>query len=287
MNPFYSEPAFNSLGASWVDQGLGGYLKTAGYAASVYEPALGMFKVPTLRNVGKQSGVNFPKAYGHNGYFKSLEEVVHFYNTRDTMPWPAPEYAATVNTTQVGNLGLTPVEEKSIVAFLNTLSDVEIDTLSYTAGAHGSIAGSSTQTVNSGSDGTAVTAVPDTGYHFVSWSDGVTSATRTDTNVKGDVNVTANFALNTVAKSLTINGPNRAKHGYAFKLYGKVTPIFSSIQITRYRYVHHKWVSYGRYNQKGRYDGTWIANVSTNHTGSWKFIIRANGLSATRYVTAY
>jgi len=127
MNPFYSEPAFNSLGASWVDQGLGGYLKAAGYDASVYEPALGMFKVPTLRNVGKQSGVNFPKAYGYNGYFKSLEEVVHFYNTRDTMPWPAPEYAATVNQTQVGDLGLTPAEEKSIVAFLKTLSD-EIST---------------------------------------------------------------------------------------------------------------------------------------------------------------
>jgi cytochrome c peroxidase len=128
MNPFYSELVFNSLGTSWVDQGLGGYLKTAGYDASVYEPALGMFKVPTLRNVGKQSGVNFPKAYGHNGYFKSLEEIVHFYNTRDTMPWPAPEYAATVNQTQVGNLGLTPAEEKSIVAFLKTLSDEKIAT---------------------------------------------------------------------------------------------------------------------------------------------------------------
>jgi cytochrome c peroxidase len=128
MNPFYSELAFNSLGASWVDQGLGGYLKAAGYDASIYEPVLGMFKVPTLRNVGKQSGVNFAKAYGHNGYFKSLEEVVHFYNTRDTMPWPAPEYAATVNQTQVGNLGLTPAEEKSIVAFLKTLSDEKIAT---------------------------------------------------------------------------------------------------------------------------------------------------------------
>src|SRR5450759_1185120 len=52
MNPFYSELAFNSVGASWVDLGLGGHLKAAGYDASVYEPALGMFKVPTLRNVG-------------------------------------------------------------------------------------------------------------------------------------------------------------------------------------------------------------------------------------------
>ena len=31
------------------------------------------------------------KAYGHNGYFKSLEEIVHFYNTRDVEMWPAPE----------------------------------------------------------------------------------------------------------------------------------------------------------------------------------------------------
>lgn len=26
------------------------------------------------------------KAYMHNGYFKSLNEVVHFYNTRDRLP---------------------------------------------------------------------------------------------------------------------------------------------------------------------------------------------------------
>jgi hypothetical protein len=25
------------------------------------------------------------EAYGHNGYFKSLKENVHFYNTRDTL----------------------------------------------------------------------------------------------------------------------------------------------------------------------------------------------------------
>jgi len=24
--------------------------------------------------------------FGHNGYFKSLEEIVHFYNTRDVEP---------------------------------------------------------------------------------------------------------------------------------------------------------------------------------------------------------
>ena len=45
-------------------------------------------------------------------------------------------------------------------------------TLTYTAGANGSITGASPQTVNHGADGTEVTAVPNTGYHFVNWSDG-------------------------------------------------------------------------------------------------------------------
>ena len=46
-------------------------------------------------------------------------------------------------------------------------------TLTYTAGANGTIAGTTPQTVNYGANGTLVTAVPNTGYHFVEWSDGV------------------------------------------------------------------------------------------------------------------
>src|ERR1035437_2444625 len=127
MNPFYSEFAFNPLGASWIDLGLGGYLKSAGYDVSVYTPELGKFKVPTLRNVDARPSAGFVKAYGHNGYFKSLEEIVHFYNTRDVpgAGWPAPEYAANM-TSEVGNLGLTPAEEEAIVAFLKTLTDTKL-----------------------------------------------------------------------------------------------------------------------------------------------------------------
>jgi cytochrome c peroxidase len=42
---------------------------------------LGLFKTPTLRNVDKRKGDGFVKAYAHNGWFKSLESIVHFYNT--------------------------------------------------------------------------------------------------------------------------------------------------------------------------------------------------------------
>jgi cytochrome c peroxidase len=124
---------------TFVDVGLGGYLRSAGYPAAVYEPEMGKVKVPTLRNVDLRPSLSVVKAYGANGYFKTLEGVVHFYNTRDVLArcpgpyteaqalkancWPAPEVAANVNTVQLGNLGLNSSEEAAIVAYLRTLSD--------------------------------------------------------------------------------------------------------------------------------------------------------------------
>lgn len=123
-NPFYSMPrAWNPDGASWVDPGLGGFLKSAGYGPDVFELGWGKHKVPTLRNVDKRPYEGFVKAYGHNGYFKSLEDIVNFYNTRDVGDWPPPEVAENVNTDELGNLGLTPEEEAAIVAFMKTLTD--------------------------------------------------------------------------------------------------------------------------------------------------------------------
>jgi cytochrome c peroxidase len=123
-NPFYSEAkGWNPLGADFVDYGLGGFLKGAGYPEDVYAPEMGKHKVPTLRNVDKRPAPDFVKAFGHNGYFKSLEEIVHFYNTRDDGTWPAPEVAENVNKDELGNLGLNAEQEAAIVAFLRTLSD--------------------------------------------------------------------------------------------------------------------------------------------------------------------
>ena len=66
--------------------------------------------------------------------------------------------------------------------------------LTYTAGANGTISGSSSQIVASGSSGTAVTAVAASGYHFVSWNDSSTTNPRTDSNVTADITVSASFA---------------------------------------------------------------------------------------------
>lgn len=109
-NPFYSlPPDLNPDGVGFVDLGLG---------PVVGDPELnGFFRVPTLRNVA------ITPPYMHNGVFWSLYEVVSFYNSRDVAPWPEPEVATNVNRDELGNLGLTPEEMESIVAFLRTLTD--------------------------------------------------------------------------------------------------------------------------------------------------------------------
>jgi putative cell wall-binding protein len=66
----------------------------------------------------------------------------------------------------------------------------------YTVGPGGTLSGTSTQSILSGGSATKVTAVPSAGYHFVKWSDGVTTAARTDANIKADKSVSASFASN-------------------------------------------------------------------------------------------
>jgi cytochrome c peroxidase len=109
----------------------------------------GVYKTPTLRNVDLRKNRKFIKAYGHNGWFKSLESIVHFYNTADVdgdtaasfgitqCPpdvvteadaleqncWPAPEHQGRSGI--VGNLRLNQCDEGAIVAYLKTLTDTK------------------------------------------------------------------------------------------------------------------------------------------------------------------
>jgi cytochrome c peroxidase len=132
-NPVYT------YDSDFVDPGLGGFLAHRADYASYSAANIGKHKVPTLRNIDMRPTSGTIKAYGHNGYFKSLKGIVHFYNTRDillTCPgpyteaealaadcWPVPEEAANMNTAELGNLGLTAEEEVAIVAFMKALSD--------------------------------------------------------------------------------------------------------------------------------------------------------------------
>lgn len=115
-NPFYTMPAeYNPAGQNWVDLGLGAIV---GMTSEI-----GKVKVPTLRNVDRRPHPGFVKAFAHNGFFKNLEDITHFYNTRDVEEWPSSEVPENVNTDELGDLGLTAEEEAAIVAFMKTLSD--------------------------------------------------------------------------------------------------------------------------------------------------------------------
>jgi len=67
---------------AYYDMGLCGPYRSDHTPAQLGTPDqyCGQFKVPTLRNVATRS------AFFHNGVFHSLNQVVHFYNTRDTNP---------------------------------------------------------------------------------------------------------------------------------------------------------------------------------------------------------
>ena len=109
-NPFFKVSApYNTCGKDTMDLGLGSRLRDP--------EEYGKFRVPTLRNIALTA------PYGHNGYFKTLEEIVHFYNVRDVEDFPPAEYPETVNKDELGNLGLSQEEETEIVAFLRILTD--------------------------------------------------------------------------------------------------------------------------------------------------------------------
>lgn len=128
----------NPEGLAYVDMGVGGFLSGPSVPdkswASLAPQFIGNMQVATLRNVDQRPYAGFVKAYMHNGYLKSLKEVVHFYNTRDNQCsspndpgvtitcWPAPEEPENENTV-IGHLGLSNSDENDIVAFMKTLTD--------------------------------------------------------------------------------------------------------------------------------------------------------------------
>jgi cytochrome c peroxidase len=134
----------NPAGFGFTDLGMGSFLRSTSNPNSDWTALApkfdGFMQVSTARNVDMRPCSTFVKSYMHNGYLKSLKEVVHFYNTRDVYAypvmsrhcppgttekvncWPQPEVPQTKDMT-VGNLGLSAQEENQIVAFLKTLTD--------------------------------------------------------------------------------------------------------------------------------------------------------------------
>jgi cytochrome c peroxidase len=147
----------NPLGFGYRDLGLGTFLRSGPGAApdpnatwiQFASATDGQMQVSSARDVAmtppqcpttEAPGPYFQKEFFHNGYIKSLKQLVHFYNTRDKFKynvtsghcpagttekvdcWPMPEIPNNIDMT-TGNLGLTDKEEDEIVAFMQTLTD--------------------------------------------------------------------------------------------------------------------------------------------------------------------
>jgi cytochrome c peroxidase len=160
----------NPDGKGYRDLGFGNFLRSGPQSGTdpnafnwlQFAPSTdGQFQVATARNVAltppqcptTEAGTGqpyFQKEFFHNGYIKSLKQLVHFYNTRDfasapgagavtyAFPvtsgncpagtvervtcWPQPEVPNNIDMT-TGALGLTETEENQVVAFLQTLTD--------------------------------------------------------------------------------------------------------------------------------------------------------------------
>lgn len=112
--PRNTEFPYDQLPADTIDLGLGAVLENPEHN--------GKFKTPHLRNIALTA------PYMHNGVLKTLEQVVEFYNTRD-LPgqWPAPEVSDNMVTGMVGDLELTEDEVEAIVAFMETLTDANLN----------------------------------------------------------------------------------------------------------------------------------------------------------------
>jgi cytochrome c peroxidase len=155
----------NPYGFGYRDLGLGTFLRS-GYGSAPNPnsqwlnsaPTVdGQMQTSTVRDVAmapsqcptteagqkNQNGKPIPyfqKEFFHNGYAKSLKQLVHFYNTRDVYAyrvtsghcpkgttervncWPMPEVPNNIDMT-VGHLGLTDHEEDLVVTFMQTLTD--------------------------------------------------------------------------------------------------------------------------------------------------------------------
>ncbi|MCF8055841.1 MAG: InlB B-repeat-containing protein [Desulfocapsa sp.] len=158
-----------------------------------------------------------------------------------------------------------PRTDTNVTADIDVAANFAIDTftLTYTAGSNGSISGATPQTVNYGAAGAAVTAVPATGYHFVDWSDGESDNPRTDTNVTADIDVTANFVIDTFTLTYTA-GPGGSISGATPQTvnYGTAGAAVTAVPATGYHFVD--WSDGGSNNPRTDTNVTADIDVTAN-----------------------
>jgi len=243
---------------------------------------------------------------GGNGTIEgfNMQSVNHGDDGRQVKAVPAEHYHFMSWSDGVTTATRT---DRSITADLEVTANFAIDqyTLAYSAGENGSIEGAKSQKIDHGGTGTPVKAVPAAGYHFLSWSDGVTTADRTDSDVKNDLKLAASFARNqytltyTAGENGTIEGAKSqevdhggdgsqvkavpAKH-YHFKDWsdGKATAsrtdrnITADLEVTANFAINQYTLTYNA-GENGTIKGSNLLKVDHEGTGSEITAVPAEG----------
>lgn len=205
----------------------------------------------------------------------------------------------TGNTSDIDNVNASSThihmgtENKSVTANFA----INVSTVTYSAGAGGTVNGSWPENVNCGSNGSWVLASPNANYHFVNWSDASTTNPRREVNVTSNVSYTANFAIDvkTVTYSAgaggTVNGswPENVNYGsnsswvlatnnscYHFVNWSDASTtnprrelnVTSNVSYTANFAIDVKTVTYSA-GAHGSVNGSWPENVNCGSNSSW------------------
>jgi uncharacterized repeat protein (TIGR02543 family) len=144
---------------------------------------------------------------GSNGSISGTnpQNIAHGANSSQVTAVPDANYhfvtwsdASTVNPRIISSVETT--------TSLSATFAIDTYTATYNSGGNGSISGTAVQTINHGETATAVTAIPSSNYHFLSWNDGVLTATRLDAAITGSISKTASFAIDAHAITFNANG---------------------------------------------------------------------------------
>ena len=215
----------SSAGTTWSSTALSGSIPAGGYYLVQEAAGTGGVPGPTPDATGSiaMSATSGKVALVNNGTLLSGScptdlSIIDLVGYGGAASCAEGSPTATLSNTTAalrGNLGCTDTDDNSLDFSTGAAAPRNSATaayqcefsLTYLAGPNGSISGTTPQIVTSGGDGTAVTAVPDAGYHFVSWSDGVLTAARTELGVTANLTVTASFAINEYTLTY-LAGPN-------------------------------------------------------------------------------
>ncbi len=179
----------------------------------IYSQAMTPSEVQELSETGTpQFTVSF--VAGANGSLSgnSPQYVLEGGSCSAVTALPATGYHLVNWTGTAGFINTTsnPLTVANVASSMEITANFAINTytVTFTAGSNGSISGTSPQTVEHGTDCTAVTAIPSEGYHFTGWTGAYSGSENpiTFASVASDMELTANFAIDTHTVTFTSGG---------------------------------------------------------------------------------